>query len=70
MGGAATSSARSRSPWPRIMACSAEDEIEVTPKMIAAGADVIWTLSRDVEEGWVSADHVAKMVWEAMIERA
>lgn len=45
---------------------AARDEIEITPQMIEAGAELIYHWAKDVQESWVSPSEVAQLVWSAM----
>ena len=42
------------------------EEIEITPEMIEAGAEVIAERAREIAEGWESPRIAAVKVWRAM----
>jgi hypothetical protein len=41
--------------------------IQLTDRIIRVGADIIASSARDVREGWVSEDEVARRVFEGML---
>ena len=44
-------------------------KIEITPEMIAAGAEIIDYWAKDVREGWALVTDVALLVFDVMISR-
>lgn len=45
------------------------NEIDVTPEMIDAGAEIIFLEAAEVASGWRLSSDVARMVWNAMYGR-